>query len=72
MIDQSIRVEYVYINIWSGQETNPERKKNIYYFFSFFPDYDSLPRIVFDALLTDCMPVNSESLAVADLAFPGA
>ena len=57
--------------IRSGQETHPERKKNIF-FSIFFPDYDSLPRIVFAALLTDCIAVNSESLAVADLAFPGA
>ena len=63
----------MYISIY-GQVKKQilKEKKNIYYFFSFFPDYDSLPRIVFYALLTDCMPVNSESLAVADLAFPGA
>ena len=62
----------MYISIYGQVKKQILKEKNIYYFFSFFPDYDSLPRIVFDALLTDCMPVNSESLAVADLAFPGA
>ena len=72
LIDQSIRVEYVYINIWSGQETNPERKKTYTIFFPSSLIMIPFPELFFDALLTDCMPVNSESLAVADLAFPGA
>ena len=63
----------MYISIYGQVKKQILKEKKTYtIFFPFFPDYDSLPRIVFDVLLTDCMPVNSASLAVADLAFPGA